>query len=254
MSIRSCLALGHPYHLYTYEAVAGVPEGTTIMDANEILPSSKVFFYEDELHRGSVGGFANLFRFKLLAMRGGIWLDLDMVLLKHMNFSQPYLYSSEVGPKRPSWVTALRAVRHAAQPQAYPPLRKWRINNTVMQVPPDSPIMRACYERAAAMGRKNLRWRMNGSALLTTCIRRFRQARYVVDPDVFMPIRFWDISVMVERGARVELPDLTHGVHLWNERWRIAGRRHPEAYQKDRVYPADTFYGALQRRFLGDAL
>ena len=85
LSIRSFLAHGHPYHLYTYEDVADVPAGTKIMDGNEILPSS-------ELYRGQHRGwapFSDWFRWELLLRRGGYWMDLDMVCLKPLDFAEP---------------------------------------------------------------------------------------------------------------------------------------------------------------------
>ena len=85
LSIRSFLAHGHPYHLYTYEDVADVPAGTKIMDGNEILPSS-------ELYRGQHRGwapFSDWFRWELLLRRGGYWMDLDMVCLRPLDFAEP---------------------------------------------------------------------------------------------------------------------------------------------------------------------
>ena len=85
LSIRSFLAHGHPYHLYTYEDVADVPAGTKIMDGNEILPSS-------ELYRCRGRGwapFSDWFRWELLLRRGGYWMDLDMVCLRPMDFTEP---------------------------------------------------------------------------------------------------------------------------------------------------------------------
>ena len=85
LSIRSFLAHGHPYHLYTYEDVADVPAGTEIMDGNEILPSS-------ELYRCRGRGwapFSDWFRWELLLRRGGYWMDLDMVCLRPLDFAEP---------------------------------------------------------------------------------------------------------------------------------------------------------------------
>ena len=39
--------------------------------------------------------FADIFRYKMLYMNGGYWVDLDMIALKRFNFKEPYIFSSE---------------------------------------------------------------------------------------------------------------------------------------------------------------
>src|SRR4051794_17882417 len=68
LSIRSFLANGHPFHLYVYSDVRGIPDGADVRDAREILPESMIFQYSEYK---TVAGFANYFRYKLLLDRGG---------------------------------------------------------------------------------------------------------------------------------------------------------------------------------------
>lgn len=42
LCIRSFLAHGHEFHLYAYGPLEGVPEGTRVVDAREILPEDRV--------------------------------------------------------------------------------------------------------------------------------------------------------------------------------------------------------------------
>jgi len=92
LSIRSFLAHGHEYHLYTYGHVSNVPEGTVVKDANAIIPFDKVFKYRDY---DSYSGFSNHFRYQLLQLRGGWWVDLDLICLKPFDFESDYVFSSE---------------------------------------------------------------------------------------------------------------------------------------------------------------
>lgn len=84
---RLCLAsfLHHGYavHLYTYDEVSGAPEGVVKIKGEEILPRSKVFLAPG-VRGKSYASFADLFRYELLALRGGWWFDMDMVCLKHL--------------------------------------------------------------------------------------------------------------------------------------------------------------------------
>src|SRR5713101_1963264 len=66
LSIASFLRNGHEYHLYVYDEPRSIPAGTIIKDANQILPSSRVFQYREY---ASYAGFANFFRYKLLLER-----------------------------------------------------------------------------------------------------------------------------------------------------------------------------------------
>ena len=87
LSIKSFLDHGHPYHLYTYENITNVPEGTTIKDANEIIPFSKFFLCPKRAYTP----FSDWFRWELLNKRGGYWMDTDMIALKPVIFNDEFV-------------------------------------------------------------------------------------------------------------------------------------------------------------------
>src|SRR5215216_3083614 len=93
LSASSFLRNGHEYHLYVYDEMRNVPEGTVVKAASEILPSSSIFQYK---HQASYAGFANFFRYKLLLERGGWWADTDIVCLRPFDFAAPYVFASEM--------------------------------------------------------------------------------------------------------------------------------------------------------------
>jgi hypothetical protein len=92
LSISSFLQNGHSFHLYIYDDVEGIPNGTTIKDANKILPSSKIFKYKNH---DSYAGFANLFRYKLLLERGSYWVDTDIICLKPFQDKTEYVFAGQ---------------------------------------------------------------------------------------------------------------------------------------------------------------
>src|SRR5215471_6623997 len=92
LSIASFVHYGHAFHLYAYDEIQNLPSGVTVLDANEILPRSSIFTYRGN---GSVAGFANHFRYKLLMDRGGWWADLDMVCLRPLDFERESVVASE---------------------------------------------------------------------------------------------------------------------------------------------------------------
>ncbi len=80
-SIKSFLVLGYKFHLYTYEDVDNVPKGTIIKDANEIMKQKDVFSL-----KSSFLPFSDIWRYKLLHMKGGYWVDVDMIALRRFDF------------------------------------------------------------------------------------------------------------------------------------------------------------------------
>ena len=86
MCILSFLKNNYEFHLYVYDLDinTGISHpNLKVLDARDILPESEIFQYKN----GSYSAFSNLFRFKLLYMKGHIWVDMDVVCMKYYNFN-----------------------------------------------------------------------------------------------------------------------------------------------------------------------
>src|SRR5262249_17645765 len=92
ISIQSFLDHGHQYHLYAYQDVANVPAGAVLKDAKDIFPASLTFQYSD---RKTYAAFSNVFRYRLLLERGGIWADTDVVSLRTLDLADEHVFASE---------------------------------------------------------------------------------------------------------------------------------------------------------------
>ena len=68
-----------------------IPEGVIVKDGNEILDKSEIFTYKN----GSYSAFSNLFRFKLLFLKGGYWADLDLINIRRLDFKEDYVFVTE---------------------------------------------------------------------------------------------------------------------------------------------------------------
>tara|TARA_Y100001972_G_scaffold128789_1_gene191746 strand:- start:4406 stop:5215 length:810 start_codon:yes stop_codon:yes gene_type:complete len=90
--IKSFLKHGYEFHLYVYGEVENIPEGVVIKDGNQILNKNDIF-----KEHGSILPFADLFRFKMLYLCGGCWVDLDIICLKPFDemLTKDILFSSE---------------------------------------------------------------------------------------------------------------------------------------------------------------
>ena len=76
----------HTVEIYTYSHIENLPQNTDhdiiIKDANEIIEEKDLFYFNET----DIAPFSDLFRFKLLLLKGGYWLDLDIFLLKPINY------------------------------------------------------------------------------------------------------------------------------------------------------------------------
>ena len=215
--IRSFLSNGHGFRLYVYDEVAGVPEGTTLMDANRILPRSQIFRYSGN---GSFAGFANFFRYKLLLENGGWWVDMDTVCLQPFDFDTDYVVSSEM-------CTGASVIDIAA-----------------LKAPAGSPLTEYAWRACASKDPKQLRWGETGPRLLAEAVRHCGLSDSVRRPETFCPVPYIDWETVLSADAALSFGPETYAVHLWHELWRRSGQ------DKDARYPAGSLFERLKARYL----
>ena len=217
MSVASFIQNGHQYHLYVYDEMKNVPAGTVVRDANEILPSSSIFQYKQ---RPSYAGFANFFRYKLVFERGGWWADADTVCLKPFDFSEEYVFSSEV-------CDGLEV-----------------INSGVFKAPAGSDVMAYAWGVCQTKNPRDLVWGETGPRLTGEAVRKYSLEKYVKPHRVFCPVGYTDWRKVLEPGAEALLDERSYAIHLWNEMWRADGQ------DKNAEYDRDCLYERLKRRYL----
>lgn len=217
LCIRSFLRHGHRFRLYAYGPVQNVPRGAEICDANEIIPESGIFRYSN----GSFAGFANFFRYKLLLERGGWWVDLDTICLKPFDFSQEFVFSSEMHHETPV------------------------VDSAVIKVPKGAEFCKHAWEVCQSKNVKNLVWGETGPRLTAEAVERFDLGRYVLPPEVFCPVDPDTWEEIFDPNGRSEFGPNTRAVHLWNELWRREG------LDKNASYAPRCIYEWLKSAYLG---
>jgi len=224
LCLKSMVAQGHPVCLYHYEPLEGVPEGVTIRPGDEIVPLDQLPVYEKT---GSWALGANLFRYLMLQRVDGIWLDVDVFLLKPIRIDSKVIF----------------ALQNAIQ-----------VNNAVLRLPPDSPVLRDLvalfcsrpillpWERRrkrlaqrllALIGRDarhaDFGWGTFGPRALTHFLGKHGMFPHALPAESFYSVpwdrarEFFDPEVDILRG----LPDGAVGLHLWNEMIRDLKRQPP---------------------------
>jgi hypothetical protein len=215
LAIESFLRNGHEFHLYVYNEVGGLPEGVVVQDANNILPSSKIF----KTKHGSYAGFSNIFRYKLLFEKGNYWVDTDVVCLRTFSDDQEHVFASE----------------RLDQPTAD---RKLHITTCVIKAPIHSAIMDYCYNAASEMGKEpeKLEWGDIGPKLLEKAVHRFKMTDYVAEPNVYCPVDYWNWNHLINAPVTEDMCVGAKAIHLWNEMWRKNGADKSGTFDPNSVY------------------
>src|SRR6202158_5022681 len=95
--LRSQVAAGHKVTVYSFDPLAGLPDGVSNAEAEAILPHA----FSERLRPPQPDGsgrdwtvlqFSDFFRMRLMAEGAGLWLDADVLLLKpvEIDATKPY--------------------------------------------------------------------------------------------------------------------------------------------------------------------
>jgi hypothetical protein len=199
-ALQSYVNQGYTVHIYTYnplqEFLQAVPPSPRIIthDAREILPESALFQYAG---RAAVGKrddaysylpFSDLFRFTMLERNGGAWIDLDIFLTRPIPASvlrRPYAFSSE------------RTIQAGAYKMKVPAI----VDMGFIKVPgPGSPLMRWILDHIPT-GLLDLKTPFDYMNLYRKGITALGLERYVLPPEAFLPLNFWDVKNSFGAGA-----------------------------------------------------
>lgn len=197
LTIKSFLNNGHKFVLWAYDdIVTPLPSGTILRDATEIIPRDKIFSYKYSNQfghgKGSFAGFSDIFRYKLLYLHGGWWVDMDITCLKPLVFSDDYVFRS-----------------HHDLP----------LVGNVMKCPKGSPLMEKCYNEAVLKVDENNRdWHLPIQILVDNVIE-MGLSKYVKS---FSNEDSWNV-VRKMLYKKVDVPENWSVIHWVNEEWRRNG-------------------------------
>jgi hypothetical protein len=216
-SIKSYIKQGYQYHLYTYGKVNNIPEGVIIKDGNNILDKKHIFYYE-----GSIAPFSDLFRYKLLFEKGGIWTDCDIICINRLPIDKQheYIFVAERTILKGAFASCMKTPPYTC--------KKKKVLNSFIKCPAGSEIMRIMYEKSLKyrddylncfleksktkssqkkqqsstkksiggkknIGLKSYHWG-GGSKTLEGVINKMGLEKYIVEPEFAFPINWWDFK------------------------------------------------------------
>jgi hypothetical protein len=222
LSIKSALALGHPYTLYSYEpqALSGIPDGVFVRDAREVMSDPRRVRHFEGKYKALGSDF---FRYEIFANRLGYWVDLDVIFLRPLDFTDDYVFGWE---------------------------RKNSINGAILKLPADSPMLeelrnipernwcppffgprrKISYYLQRLSGHvelENLPWGSAGPAMLTFLAQKFRLDGSAQPEPVFYPVPYDQAEMLFGASSNLEklVKSDTRAIHMWNSRLhKFAGR------------------------------
>lgn len=169
LTLKSFLFHGFKVNLWTYADIVNIPAGVQLKNATEILPETSIFSYNKPNKfghgKGSFSGFSDVFRYKLLYEKGGIWIDMDISCLQPFAFDTNYFfrYHHKIG-----------------------------LVGNVLKAPKGAPLMKWCYEQCIkVVNAENTNWLLP-IELLKEGVYRFNLESYIQDisnPDSFPLVR-----------------------------------------------------------------
>ncbi len=191
--LRSQVAAGHKVTVYSFEPLAGLPDGVGNAEAEAILPHA----FSERLRPPQPDGswrdwtilqFSDFFRMRLMARSAGLWLDADVLLLGPV----------EIDAEKPFFAWE----------------RPRQLGNSVLYLPPRDPIVvafeglmeqdeltpdwlalrhRLTFALQRLRGGSNrlsdIRVAIYGPAALTALARRFGELRYALPKQSFYAVQ-----------------------------------------------------------------
>lgn len=215
MVIRSYLDQGCDFTLYLGHPVGGIPKGTPVRDAAEIMPRPD--FAGAAPTRKQLAVWSDLFRIRLLCHQRVIWADLDAYCLRPYDFPGAHVFgANEVGGIL-SGVLAL--------PQGSPALQ-WMADFTAgprLEPPWADPAWIARRGQQGTLGPADLPWGDTGPRLLAHALRQSGEDRHAQPRAVFYPVvqqelaRLWTPQL----AAQVATDAATRSVHVFGFTKRV---------------------------------
>lgn len=226
LCLKSFVDQGQKITLFHYEPISNVPQGVICRDGREIIDTNDFIKYEK---KNSFALFADLFRLHMIwKCPGMIWIDTDVYCQRPMDYEDDYVMGYELPDSK-------------------------RVNNAVLGLPSDSPILMAMldftadrYSIAPFLAKKHQTqfakardagkpvhisqqpWGVWGPMMVTHYVQQFELDDQVQPLDAFYPATFRERTLFNKNVKQLDgkITDKTTAMHVWASNKRELGNRH----------------------------
>jgi hypothetical protein len=190
--LKSFIDWGHAVDLYTYDMKLRVPPDVRVCDARDLVAQDEVFVYQAEgFGKGSPSAFSNYFRYKLLAEKGGWWIDTDVVCLSdRIPMGDEFFARQDAEFVAPG----------------------------TMYFVPGHPVMLKCLEQAKNLGR-NVKWGDTGPRLFTRVLSQQGRLHQAASASLCYPVHYSKaLDVLRPSSSAALFADINSALflHVWN--------------------------------------
>jgi len=220
LSIKSFIDNGYKFVLYTYnlddiffKKMGELFDDFELKDASDIIPFEN--YFSDDRGAG-VAAFSDYFRFNLLYLKGGVWVDLDMVCLKYTDLSQEYIFSQEIDKDE----------------------TKPRVTTSFLKFPKNSNFGKSLIQEAEKIvdNRKIIPWGIIGPWFLADEVKKWNLEKYAWDYKQTCQISCFKIKDFISKRKKID--ETRPFLHLFSDMWRA------KKMDKNLLYK-DGIYGSL---------
>ena len=200
LCLESWTVFGARVHLFTHDSVVAmrgqlpvsIRSKVTVINADVILDRSKKFNYTGG-HKSKRADaftalpFSDLFRYELLRQRGGIWMDLDIVLIRPLPAAilrSPYFFVSERTMQAGAYKSKDPSKPTNACIGAREPHSEWA--ETICKASENVVVDSA--------------WTF--MKIFQTTLGPFH--RYIQPPEFIMPVNWWDLDGLFTPAEKLE--------------------------------------------------
>ena len=233
LCIASILRAGHTLDVYSFDGRLEVPDGANLRNAEDVVPESRAILHKS----GSWAPFADVFRYEGLLRDAGIWVDLDVLILKPLDRLGDHILGWQDGQIINNAILGLPSDSACLKQLA-------SLCRSDVVVPPHWSRTQKMYQRVRAMvgahtPMQDLEWGAIGPFALTHFIGDFNLFHKCQSADVFYPVPWQQAHLTFEPDASLvwnAFTSSTRAVHLWNDRIKDLKSLSP---------PASSFVGEM---------
>jgi hypothetical protein len=223
LSASSFVSQGYEVKLWTYDPELRAPDGVLISDARTILHENRIFRYQN----GSFAGFANLFRYTVLSMYGGMWSDLDVIC---------FVPEHTLRTKTPMGFLVTEHTRDYRVRQI--------TNNLIYHPRPQrGDIIDIAQAVTDHFDPQKLSWGDCGPRLLSNLGKLYpKLLPMLMEPDFANPLSKKMPTILLRNAF--QLPKGSCFLHCYNERWRRKG------IDKNNDWPTQSILSQLEKQYV----